>query len=329
MKYNINVIKSVWRQWRKPSRATLAAIGSQNLRNTPATQALDSAVWQQVARLEAGGRDLLTMAKATKPIHQVNRTMKKTAIAVAAALVALGSSVEAKVGETPTELVARYGQMPNPFGLMMGIGQWNVKTGGQVTALFSGGMAEMMIYTGKEISAEKANELMTRNLPAGQEWVESADVKQWFYANVPGAAAPNQQTNAVVKQTKDGRLWAVISQGEGVYIGTKQGWDLFRRIGEMNKAQATPAPQPEATTPTSLEAQCRNIAKQNWPDDFTMQKYVYNQQLAAARYMQSSNVTDAEVKAKAISQWPNDFTMQRYVYNQQVKAKSYMKSLEN
>jgi hypothetical protein len=60
MKYNINVIKSVWRQWRKPSGATLAAIGSQNLRNTPATQALDSAVWEQVARLEAGGRDLLT-----------------------------------------------------------------------------------------------------------------------------------------------------------------------------------------------------------------------------------------------------------------------------
>jgi hypothetical protein len=30
MKYNINVSKSVWRRMRKPSRATLAAIGSQN-----------------------------------------------------------------------------------------------------------------------------------------------------------------------------------------------------------------------------------------------------------------------------------------------------------
>ena len=35
MKYNINVIKFVWRQVRKPSRVTLDAIISQNPQKTP------------------------------------------------------------------------------------------------------------------------------------------------------------------------------------------------------------------------------------------------------------------------------------------------------
>jgi len=64
MKYNINLIKSVWRGLRKPSRATLDAIGSQNSQKMPSTQALDFAVWQHTAWLEADHRNLLTMAKA-------------------------------------------------------------------------------------------------------------------------------------------------------------------------------------------------------------------------------------------------------------------------
>ena len=53
MNYNFNVIKFVWRQLRKPSRVTLDAIISQNPQKTPLTQTLDSAVWQEMSRLEA------------------------------------------------------------------------------------------------------------------------------------------------------------------------------------------------------------------------------------------------------------------------------------
>jgi len=63
MKYNIYVIKSVWRQLRRPSRATLDAISSQNAQKKALTQTLDSAVRQQIARLEADHYNLLTMAK--------------------------------------------------------------------------------------------------------------------------------------------------------------------------------------------------------------------------------------------------------------------------
>ena len=72
MKYNINVIKSVWRQWRKPSQTTLDAIALRNSQNTPLTQTLDSAVWQRIARLEADRRDLLTMAKAVVHLRDMN-----------------------------------------------------------------------------------------------------------------------------------------------------------------------------------------------------------------------------------------------------------------
>jgi len=50
--YNFNVIKFVWRQLRKPSRVTLDAMISQNPQQTPLTQTLDSAVRQQMSRLE-------------------------------------------------------------------------------------------------------------------------------------------------------------------------------------------------------------------------------------------------------------------------------------
>ena len=72
MKYNINVMKSVWRRLRKPSRATLDAISSQNSQKKPLTQALDSAVQQQIARLEAHRHNLLTMAKTVVRLRDMN-----------------------------------------------------------------------------------------------------------------------------------------------------------------------------------------------------------------------------------------------------------------
>jgi hypothetical protein len=83
MKYNINVIKSVWGRLRKPSRATLAAFCSQNPQNYPAYEAgievkrkaqmLDSAVWQHMARLEPERHDLLTMAKTVVRLRDITQ----------------------------------------------------------------------------------------------------------------------------------------------------------------------------------------------------------------------------------------------------------------
>jgi hypothetical protein len=72
MRYNINVIKSVWRQLRRPSRATLEVISSQNSQKKSLMETLDSAVQEQVARLEADRQSLLTMAKTVVRLRDMN-----------------------------------------------------------------------------------------------------------------------------------------------------------------------------------------------------------------------------------------------------------------
>jgi hypothetical protein len=116
MKYNINVIKSVWRQWRKPGRATLHAIGLQSAQNitdgrrTPRNanyaiyeadgradgkaQRLDSqewkrlthtlhpAVWQRVTQLEADRHDVLTAAKAVVHSRDINVERRPSSVSI-------------------------------------------------------------------------------------------------------------------------------------------------------------------------------------------------------------------------------------------------------
>ena len=82
MKYNINVIESIWRRWRKPSRDAIAAICSQSQQNYPAyetgrqtkrkAQTLDAAVWRRMERLEGDRHDLPTMAKTVVRLRDMN-----------------------------------------------------------------------------------------------------------------------------------------------------------------------------------------------------------------------------------------------------------------
>ena len=75
------------------------------------------------------------------------------------------------------------------------------------------------------------------------------------------------------------------------------------------------------------DADAKQIALREYPNDFAMQQYVYNRQLSAKRYM--ATVADAEVKRIALREYPNDFAMQQYVYNRQLSAKQYMAAMPN
>ena len=44
-----------------------------------------------------------------------------------------------------------------------------------------------------------------------------------------------------------------------------------------------------------------------------MQKYTYDKQLAAKKYMKS--VTNSSAKAKTRREYPNDYSMQKYTYD--------------
>ena len=75
---------------------------------------------------------------------------------------------------------------------------------------------------------------------------------------------------------------------------------------------------------SSREAECREIAQREYPGDARMEEYIYKQQLAASRYMETVN--DPDVKTIALREYPGDFSMQKYVYDQQSSAKRYMAS---
>jgi capsid portal protein len=83
----------------------------------------------------------------------------------------------------------------------------------------------------------------------------------------------------------------------------------------------------------------RKKAESEWPDDFSMQKYVLEDQLSGWHSMQEAKATVyEEMKAdsgdpddvsskilddifrKCESEWPEDFAMQKYVYDEEMAA---------
>lgn len=114
MKYNINVIKSAWSRWRKPSRTTLETICTQNPRRvliderrTPLNanyavcaadsevrrkaqtldwkrlaQTLHSAVWRHIAQLEADRSDLVATAKAVVRSRDISVDRRPSSVSI-------------------------------------------------------------------------------------------------------------------------------------------------------------------------------------------------------------------------------------------------------
>jgi len=83
-----------------------------------------------------------------------------------------------------------------------------------------------------------------------------------------------------------------------------------------------PSVRPQKAPSTVTDAEVKEIALREYPNDYAMQNYVYDQQLAAKQYV--GTVTDGEVKQIALREYPNDYSMQKYVYDQQLSAKRYM-----
>ena len=64
-------------------------------------------------------------------------------------------------------------------------------------------------------------------------------------------------------------------------------------------------------------------AKLDYPNDYIVQKAIYEQEIASYIYMQT--VSDLEVKRKVQLDYPNEYTVQQAVYEQEVVAKEQMK----
>ncbi|MFT7008778.1 MAG: hypothetical protein ACJAXJ_003320, partial [Colwellia sp.] len=55
------------------------------------------------------------------------------------------------------------------------------------------------------------------------------------------------------------------------------------------------------------------------PDDYSMQQYVYEEQVEAKAFM-DEEATQQEIKAFAMKEHPDDYSMQQYVYEEQIEA---------
>jgi hypothetical protein len=120
--------------------------------------------------------------------------------------------------------------------------------------------------------------------------------------------------------------WFIFSSGEPV--------EKIRTVEPERAAPAInivkPAPRPSKNLPSKMEqtskgpveAEIRSFAQREYPNDLSMQNYIYNQQLSSYLYMQSTS--DFEVKQIAESEYPNDYSMQQYVYDNQIASKRYM-----
>ena len=81
------------------------------------------------------------------------------------------------------------------------------------------------------------------------------------------------------------------------------------------------------TTAFGSEARCREIAIREYPNNPSMQRYIYEQQFAACQAM--NLVKDQEVKKITLHEYPNDYSMQKYIYDEQLAAKNYMKTVQD
>jgi methyl coenzyme M reductase subunit D len=78
----------------------------------------------------------------------------------------------------------------------------------------------------------------------------------------------------------------------------------------------------QTTAHDTSEKICKEIAKEQFPDDYNLQKVVYGQQLSAYRFMEKA--TNEKAKDIAQEQFPQDFNLQRVVYGQQKSAIEFM-----
>lgn len=93
----------------------------------------------------------------------------------------------------------------------------------------------------------------------------------------------------------------------------------------VSTGQGKPIKTESIAISRSAEEEIRDFAKKEYPNDSSMQQYVYKNQISAHRYM--SNVADSEVKEIATREYPYDYSMQKYTYDNQFSAKRYMTAI--
>ncbi len=101
------------------------------------------------------------------------------------------------------------------------------------------------------------------------------------------------------------------------------------RIEEAERAKEAKrlaAEEAAAARQADLDAYARIKAKaaHDWPNDYSEQKFIYDQQVEAYEYMKT--IPDSSLKAKVQADWPDDYNEQKFIYDQNMQDKAKLDS---
>lgn len=111
----------------------------------------------------------------------------------------------------------------------------------------------------------------------------------------------------------------IIFQDEPTQPNSENG-----NINESNDTSANTQPEIQySDEDKEILSKTKDKIKRDYPNDFTTQKMLYDQQITDYFYMKT--VSDAEIKSKMEREYPFDFSTQKMLYNMEIEAKEQMK----
>lgn len=142
------------------------------------------------------------------------------------------------------------------------------------------------------------------------------------------ALADSQVVLNVQSYERDGdAIRVVLKSGDTIVVRRADFNDAFTKAIEKSLAdqeaeriaKARSSPPSDAAARPLIETKCR----EEWGDDFKMQKYCQDQQYEGLRTLRSRQMagsTLSSVRDKCAGEWNGDFKMREYCEQQQLKA---------
>jgi hypothetical protein len=127
----------------------------------------------------------------------------------------------AEVGDSPAQLIARYGAPEDTSALSLGVGDWKTPHA-EISAILENNKAIIMSYRG--VDEKTKDTFLKQNLPRGQTWVDGKDFRAFAQGRQGVGADPQEQ----LWQTTDGKVWAAYNlERKILLVATPEGVKRF------------------------------------------------------------------------------------------------------
>ena len=131
------------------------------------------------------------------------------------------TNARAEVGDSPAQLIARYGAPEDASALSLGVGDWKTPQA-EIAAILENNKTIIMSYRG--VDEKTKDTFLKQNLPKGQTWVDGKDFRAFARGRQGVAAGPGEQ----LWQTTDGKVWAAYNvERKILLVATPEGVKRF------------------------------------------------------------------------------------------------------